>query len=284
MTQQPLPLPSIAEPFQLPFHYGALHNIGIDYLVEPGPVREVLARAHPGLAVALFDERACVSLNYQLYFAQYAAGSSITEEIEINIIAYPRGQEHRLARVSYPDYAQGVDQTKLLGIGRIHVLCDNPIAIDAGTLLYAEPKSPGRFTASMPSLNGPAGQTWTISAFEAELGEDGRVSEEGKELFTFTARLDALPAVSANNTPITGYGTNFEGRLLAGPMNVYHPYQLHLLTPETADRVTLEVAKADSPTGRDLSELIGDAPAAGVWTYQSAPVAAHNRPYFLPGS
>src|SRR5215471_9126785 len=129
----PLPLPPVAEPFHLPFHYGALHNIGIDYLVDPQTAGKILARTHPRLAPANFEGRACASVNYQLYFAQYGNGSSITEEVEFNIIAYPRGEEHRLPEVSYEQYASGVDQSKLLGIGRIHVLCDNPIAIEAGT-------------------------------------------------------------------------------------------------------------------------------------------------------
>ncbi|MFI0220263.1 hypothetical protein [Streptomyces lydicus] len=30
-------MPPVPEPYQLPFHYGALHHIGIDYLVDPGP-------------------------------------------------------------------------------------------------------------------------------------------------------------------------------------------------------------------------------------------------------
>ncbi|MCK2244425.1 MULTISPECIES: hypothetical protein [unclassified Crossiella] len=267
MTQQ---LPPVAEPFQLPFHYGALHHVGLDYLVEPAPVAKVLARTHPGLSAAEFDGRACVSVNFQLYFAQYAAGAGITQEIEINVIAFPRGDEHRLAELSYVDYASGVDQTKLLGIGRIHVLCDNDIAIEAGTKLYAEPKYPARFTAVMPSLNGPRSDTWAI----------GCQDTADRELFGFTARLDGLPGEPVNNTPITGYGTTEDGRLLAGPMNVYHPYRLHLL--DNGDRVSLTITDQDSPVCQDLAELIGAAPAAGVWTYQSAPVAAHNRPYYLP--
>jgi hypothetical protein len=35
--------------------------------------------------------------------------------------------------------------------------------------------------------------------------------------------------------------------------------------------------------GKDLDASIGDAPTAAVWTYQSAPIAAHHRPYFSPG-
>lgn len=263
-------LPPIAEPYLLPFHYGALHNLGIDYLVDPEAARDVLSRVHPGLEVAEFGGKACVSVNFQLYFAQYPGGGGITNEIEINIIAYPRGQEHRLPAVSYQDYVSGVDQSKLLGIGRIHVLCDNAIAIDAGTKLFAEPKFPATFTAEMPSPNGPEGDSWTITCHDGDT-----------DLFTLFATLDGLTARPVSPT-VTGYGTTSDGRLLAGPMNVYQPYRFYSLTADTVKAAGIEVLAPDSASGRDLSALIGDNPAAGVWTHQSAPVAAHNRPYFVP--
>ncbi|ANN19524.1 hypothetical protein SD37_30500 [Amycolatopsis orientalis] len=266
-----LPLPPVAEPYLLPFHYGALHTIGIDYPADPGACAEILGQAHPRLAVAEFDGKACVSVNYQLYFAQYPNGGGITQEIEINIVGYPRGERRRLPRLSYLDYARGVDQTKLLGIGRIHVLCDNPIAIDAGRKLFAEPKHPATFTTAVPSLNGPATDSWSVTCHQ-----------DGDELFGFTAVLEDLAHEPVLHTPITGYGTDGEGRLLAGPMNVHHPYRHYPLADGTADRVGFTIADDDSVVGKNLRTLVGGTPAAGVWTFQSMPVAAHHRPYYLP--
>jgi hypothetical protein len=258
-------LPPVAEPFLLPFHYGALHQLGIDYLVDPEPARAALAKRHPDLEIALFGGRACVSINYQLYFAQYPNGGGITQEIEVNVVAVPRGAQDRVASLSHLDYASGVDSSGLLGIGRLHVLCDNDIAIRAGTLLFAEPKYPARFEVSMPSLNGPPTSVWTVNCLE---------------LFSFTARLDGLPAVPVNSAPITGYGTTADGRLLAGPMNVYQPYQLHQL--DDPDRVTLTITDPTAAVCTDLTSMIGQAPAVAAWTCQSVPVAAHNRPYYQP--
>ncbi|MFJ9442237.1 hypothetical protein ACIRRH_10225 [Kitasatospora sp. NPDC101235] len=276
-----LPLPPVPEPYHLPFHYGALHNIGVDYLVDRERARELLAKRHPGLNVAAFDGGACVSLNYQLYFAQYPNGGGITQELEINLIAHPLFAEERMPVVNYGQYARGYDQTKLLGIARLHVLCDNPTAIDAGRRLYAEPKHPGWFETTLPSLNSPAvRERWSVSCRRATLGPDGLRRHE-EELLALDVNLVGLTPESVNNTPITGYGTDDEGKLLAGPLNVYQPYRYYALDDRTAERVRLDLGNPAEESARDLGHLIADAPAAGVWTYQSPPVAAHNRAYYV---
>ncbi|MER7757049.1 hypothetical protein [Kitasatospora sp. NPDC097643] len=276
-----LPLPPVPEPYHLPFHYGALHNIGVDYLVEPERARELLRKRHPGLTAAVFDGGACVSLNYQLYFAQYPNGGGITQEVEINLVAHPVFAEDRLPVLNYGQYARGYDQTKLLGIARLHVLCDNPLAIDAGRRLYAEPKHPGWFETTLPSLNAPAvRERWSFSCRRATLEPDG-LRRHDEQLLAVEADLIGLTPEPVNNTPITGYGTDEEGKLLAGPLNVYQPYRYYALDDRTADRVRLDLGNPAEESARDLAHLIADAPAAGVWTYQSPPVAAHNRAYYV---
>ncbi|MFI5985231.1 hypothetical protein ACIBEA_30780 [Streptomyces sp. NPDC051555] len=281
----PLPLPPVPEPFRLPFHYGALHQIGLDWLVEPEPVRELLAKHHPDLTAATFEDgRALVSLNYQLYFAQYAFGGGVTQEIEFNVIAFPTTESDRLPRLAYAQFAQGWDQTKLLGIARLHVVCDNLFAIRAGQEIYAEPKYPGWFEVDLPSLNGPTGETWNVRCNAASLGPNDTLKQEATPLLDVTAKLDGLAAVAANAAPVTGYGTDREGRLLAGPMNLYQPYQWYDLTrPEHSERTRLTVHAPDGDLGLGIRAVLADGtPAAGAWTYQSPPVAAHNRPYYLP--
>ncbi|MEE1801222.1 MULTISPECIES: hypothetical protein [unclassified Streptomyces] len=277
-----LSLPPVAAPYQLPFHYGALHNIGLDHLVDPAPVHKALAEHHPDLSAADFDGRACVTLNYQLYFAQYPNGGGITQEIEYSIVAYPTAGADRLARLTYEEYAHGHDQTKLLGIARLHVLCDNPLAIEAGTKLFGEPKYPAWFETTLPSLNGPAGDIWTVACNQATHAPSApAVDRQDRPLFSFQADLTGLSRTPVNNTPITGYGTDPAGRPLAGPMNVYQPYQ-YVSLADAPERAELTVHDRTSSIGADLTAHIGTAPAAGVWTYQSAPVAAHNRPYYVP--
>ncbi|MFC8453304.1 hypothetical protein [Kitasatospora sp. NPDC057223] len=289
MTADPMTaaraLPPVAAPYRLPFHYGALHNIGLDYLVDPEPARRLLAERHPDLTAADFGGRACVTLNYQLYFAQYPNGGGITQEIEISVIAHPTAGAGHLARLTYEQFAHGWDQTKLLGIARLHVLCDNPLAIRAGTELYGEPKYPAWFEAAMPSPNGPPGESWSVSCGQAALDPTGDgIERDEHRLFSFEADLAGLGRTPVDSTPVVGYGVDGAGRPLAGPMYVHHPYRHHALDRSTADRVRLRVHDTAAESGADLTTLIGGAPAAGVWTYQSAPVAAHHRPYYVPRS
>ncbi|MGW1975555.1 hypothetical protein [Streptomyces sp. NPDC001889] len=282
MTDE-LTLPPVTAPYLLPFHYGALHNIGVDHLVDPGPVRAALAAHHPDLTAADFGGRACVTLNYQLYFAQYPNGGGITQEIEYSVVAHPTASAGRLARLSYEEYARGYDQTKLLGIARLHVLCDNPLAIAAGTALFGEPKYPAWFRAAMPSPNGPAGESWDIVCKEAVASESGDgIDRRDRTLFSLSADLTGLPGTPVNSTPITGYGTDAGGRPLAGPLHVYQPYRFFPLAAADAGRVRLTVHDSGSRIGTDIAALVGGAPAAGAWSFQSAPVAAHHRPYYVP--
>ncbi|MGW4651622.1 hypothetical protein [Kitasatospora sp. NPDC004289] len=265
----PLPLPPVPEPYRVPFHYGALHMVGLDFLVDPGPVRALLGKHHPALAAAEFEGSAVVSVNYQLYFAQYPGGGGITQEIEVNLLAHPADAADRLPELTYRQYAHGWERTGLTGIARIHVLCDNPLAIDAGRRLYAEPKYPGSFDSLMPSPNGPEdGRTWRVDC------RDG-----SGPLLSFEVDLTDRPSAVVNHTPITGYGTTAEGRALAGPMAVHHPGTWYDLEG-TGTRLALHAP--DSPVGQDLAALLGDTPATAAWAYQSPPVAAHQRPYYLP--
>ncbi|MEU7295512.1 hypothetical protein AB0A76_20195 [Streptomyces exfoliatus] len=143
-----------------------MHQVGVDWLVDLDPVHELLAKRHPHLTAATFED-----------------GRAL--------------------------------ETKLLGIARVHVVCDNPFAIRAGRELYAEPKHPGWFEAGLPSLNGPAGETWTVRCKSATIGPDDTLEKDPSPLFDLTAELDGLTPVAANSAPITGYGTGQEGRLLA---------------------------------------------------------------------
>ncbi|WP_174501731.1 hypothetical protein [Streptacidiphilus neutrinimicus] len=279
MNELAPPLPPIPAGFRLPFFYGALHNIGIDYLVPPERVNGHLAGT--GLSPALLDGKACVSFNYQLYFAQFDFGPSVTQEIELNIIAFPTASSNLVPELTYRQFAQGEDQTKLRGNWRIQVACDAPIAIRAGKELFNEPKFPAWFKTTMPSPNADPSAVWQVECLDASLTPDGNdIIRHDTSLFSFKADLSGLLPAPVSMAPFTEYGTDANRRTLAAPLNVYQNYQHFAFDGQGGKRVSLTVDDAESGVGADLKALLKDAHAVGAWSYQSPIVAAQNRPYY----
>lgn len=122
----------------LPFFYGTFTNIGLDYLVPPQGARALLGTAatKEQLSAAVFDGKACLSLNYQQYFAQFARGSVVVQEIELNVVAFPTKEADVTPVLSYRQYAAADDSTRRLGFCRMHVACDNDLAISAGQAVF----------------------------------------------------------------------------------------------------------------------------------------------------
>ncbi|SOD82291.1 hypothetical protein [Spirosoma fluviale] len=154
-------LPPIPTGFGLPFYYATLFNIEVAFLVEQASVIKYLSGT--GLRAADFDGKAMVSFNYQQYTGQFPNGSSNTQEIELNIVCYPKSQAKNVAFVTAEQYLRGEEQTKLMGHHRVWVPCDSDTAIQAGIQLFGEPKFKTTFATSIPSLNVPDATTWTVT-------------------------------------------------------------------------------------------------------------------------
>jgi hypothetical protein len=273
-------LPEVAKEFDLPFYYGAFTNLGVDYLVEPAEVRGLLKAKSEHLVPALFGGKACVSYNYQLYLGQFSNGANIIQEIEFNVVAYSAADAARIPKLTYQQYAAGEDQTRGYGFCRIHVPCDSDLAIRAGQVLFGEPKFKAAFDIAIPAANRNIGtppywtDTWTITC-----KEDG---PQGHSIVVIRADLTGLTAHPASIAPFTEYGSQQDGKLIAAPLNIFQPYQFYDLSTERAlqKRVTITSGPAVKPV-EDFVRLIEGKAPAGAWTYQSPPVAAQNRPYFV---
>ncbi|MFJ8085847.1 hypothetical protein ACIQ6Y_35390 [Streptomyces sp. NPDC096205] len=288
-------LPPIPQGFGLPFFYGTFTNIGFDFLLddpaEKQAVTNLLRQDDAGrhLTPALFEGSVCLSFNYQLYFAQFGSGAGITQEVELNVIAHPTAEAARVPRLSYSQYAHGEDQTHLLGNCRVHVACDSDIAIEAGVKLFNEPKHKAGFQHTLPVPNATTGDPKATDCWKVVCGTYGTAAADGSftpanTYFSFEADLEDIGGQPVSATPFTEYGSRKEGehtRPLAAPLNVFSPYTWYDLSdgPEALD---FTVGDAD-PLGRSKGflDLVLDKSPAGAWTYQSPPVAAQNRPYWV---
>ena len=300
-------LPDRLPAFDLPFYYGAFTNLGIDYLVSPDVAKNLLrgCAGHEALAVAEFDGQACLSFNYQLYFGQFSNGGAVIQEIEFNIVSYPEAVAHQVPELSYERYAEGEDSTGRLGFCRYRVACDSTQAIDAGVTLFGEPKFKAEFTTTIPVPNGtpvqgPKGSgvegtqwydTWTVTCLKEDRGSAvGKETKEDHRHFTFTADLRGLSARSVSTAPFTEYGTRGKGsaaRVLAAPLNVFQPYQWYDLAkaqgrPKEGKRVTLTPGTDPDHRIKSFLDALAGKEPVGAWLFQSPPVAAQNRPYYVP--
>jgi hypothetical protein len=290
--------PTIPGGFDLPFYYGTFVNIGVDYLVDPAGARALLRTAptKDQLSAAVFGDRACLSFNYQMYYGQFAHGGGVTQETELNVVAFPTDEAHRTPRLTYEEYATGHDQTRLLGNCRMHVACDSAPAIAAGVELFNEPKEKADFDVTLPVPNGtPVNRgtdhdpkwevvwydTWSVACGRRQAD---RPLAPGQTWFTFTADLRAAEPRAVSQAPITEYGSRKAGdqfRALAAPLNVFSPYQWYDLRQLSGKvKLALGGAEGTSRTIRDFLHLVKGVQPAGAWVYQSAPVAAQNRPYW----
>ncbi|MGW2491527.1 hypothetical protein ACWCV9_30515 [Streptomyces sp. NPDC001606] len=292
------PLPPVPPGFGLPFFYGTFTNIGFDYLLDDPAgqeaVRDLLHQDPAGreLSPARFGDSMCLSFNYQLYFAQFGTGTGVTEEIELNVVAHPTAAAARVPRLSYTEYAHGADQTRLLGFCRIHVACDNDIAIRAGVELFNEPKYKAGFQHTLPVPNETTADPEAVDRWKVVCGRDGTAAADGSfapadTYFSFTADLAGRTGRPVSVAPFTEYGSRRAGagdqaRLLAAPLNVLSPYTWYDLREGTG---TLEfsVGGADPQPGRSkpFLDLIAAREPAGAWVHQSPPAAAQNRPYWV---
>jgi len=275
----------------MPFYYASLSNCDVYYLVDPRHVLGFLDRT--GLSPALFAGKALVAYNYQIYPGQFSAGLEVppdqwptsggnfTQELELNIVAYPTELAGQVAQVTFDEFLLGDEQSKILGNHRVFVPCDSDIAIQAGEQLFGEPKFKTSFRANIPSFNpvrGP-GQTYHSAwvrrwGFRVDDPKDDSIA-----IFTCIADLEGLERRPANPSPITEYGT-FQGQMIGCRWNILQPMELVVLGPGESRRVQLTYGASDHPMKAAMQRLIGDAPAVAVRTILAPPAAIQSRAYY----
>ena len=285
------PLPAVPPPFTMPFYYASLSNCDVYYLVDPDAVKPFLKDT--GLSPAIFGGKAVVAYNYQIYAGQFSAGIDVppekwptsggdfTQELELNIVAYPTALAAQAAELPFEELLLGDEQSKILGNHRVFVPCDSDVAIQAGETLFGEPKFKTSFRANIPALN-PVRRPGDVyhAAWVQRWGfrvDDPK--DAGEAIFTAIVDLEGLVTVPANPSPITEYGT-FEGRMIGCRWNFQAPMSLALLPRDQAHRVRLTYGESDHPMKAAMQRLIGDAPAVAVRTFLSAPAAIQSRAYY----
>jgi Acetoacetate decarboxylase (ADC) len=281
--------PSLPEGFQEPFWYASLQSFWLYYRVEPDLIRDRLPDlpAVEGLEVALFDfgggDRAgLASLDLQRYTGHGQQYLETTDEVEFNVYAYPQARVPQVPLMTWQQYLLGTDQTKTIGGYRLHVPCDNQIAVLAGRELYGEPKYLAVFDYTVPSLNGPATSAWTYQVYQ-DLGDPPDPSHphtpvKGPLIYGLDCDLGGVPAVPASPSPLIEYGV-LDQRVVANFWDFYGPFDTYMGEGLRAD-ITLGTAPDPTHTLRDVKALIGDSQPIAAQVYTSPPVSAESRGWY----
>lgn len=285
-----LTYPTVPYPLTLPFYYSSLTNVGVFYSV---PVEQVVGFIPDGLNPAVLDDQAVVSYNMQVYTGQVAAGrdvppeqwlasaSGVTQELELNVVCYPTVRADQVVDVTLRQFLADGEQSKLLGNHRVHVPCDDPLAIQAGVELFGEPKFKTTFKVNLASPNPNRQDT---SPYEPEWVQTNgfRVDDpDDPSLAIFTAVVDTrgLVPIPGNFSPITEYGMHPPGEALIGcRWNILQPMDTFFIDGDPGV-VSLEYGESTHQMKADMQALIGDAPPVAVRTYNSAPAAIQSRAY-----
>jgi Ferritin-like len=286
-------LPSVPAPLTMPFYYASLNNCIVHFLVDPERVEPFLEGTV--LRPAIFDGKASVAFNFQAYAGLFSGGVDqppaewatscigVTQELELNIVAYPAAQEDNLPDISFEQWVMGDEQSKLMGNHRVFVPCDSDAAIQAGIDLFGEPKFKTTFGVNLPSYNPvrkPGADRYVPEWVETWGFKVNDPDTPSADIFTCVVDMSGLPAVPGNISSITEYGTH-DDRPIACRWNILQPFKTFFLDAREAARVQLSYGDSSHPMQQAMKALLDCGQVAAVQTFVSTPAAIQSRAVFL---
>jgi hypothetical protein len=286
---------SVSSPASMPFYYASFVGIWVYWLTDVENVMPHFSRGH-FKPYTFTDgdgcgEKALVVINFQTYTSHAGMALGTVNEVEFNICAYPTCDEDRIPMgLSVNEFMMGIDQTKRIGLFRIHVPADNTIAVAAGKGFFGEPKFFAQFDYMIPCLNLPGQTSWNVSVYDQSaqpLGPDAH-SDSNLVFSLNVPEINATPAW-ANTSPLALYtyvdgvpnGSHWQMLL---PMESYYP-----LSDDVVGGIKMKAGKSDAglmpETGtdnsmaHDIAALIGDNKAVGVQIFRSNPSCIEGGPF-----
>jgi len=296
-------MPKLPKKFEtFPFYYASLQCQWMYWFTTVEAAEPFVKDT--GLCVAKFpdwngEEKAVILLNFQRYTAHYDNSLGTVNEVEFNLLAYPKNRVPGVPKMTLTEYLYGRDQTKTIGHLRLHVAADNAIAVEAGRDVFGEPKFLGTFNYKVPALNakmiykeppseegkaGPApvqSQDWWIQL----------VNPDDPETYVYdlTADLGSLTGdqwALTNCTPIPEFATGL-GRTVWTRWTIAGLFQTAMLTSkagrEKAKDYELKIGDNDFPMTRDMRALFTDTPSPPVaaQVFESPPACIEPRGFYV---
>lgn len=145
------------------FNYGSLQSLMVFFSVPASAVRPLLKGT--GLEPGIFDGKALINFNFERYAGFGSNYSSYVDEVEFNVVVFPRFRAGTEPALTVAQYLAGDDQSKTYGNYRVNVPCDSPVAVQAGSSKYGEVKFVASFDFTVPDVNDPSVQSWWIRCY-----------------------------------------------------------------------------------------------------------------------
>lgn len=299
------PLPE-NDPFATPcFYYGAVSVVWCWYEVELDILNGYLDAL--GMRAGEFNGKGLVNFSFMSAASLFGSGSlsqtgkdsansrpynpggSAFNETELNIVAYAAARKNDIpTELSARDFIFGADQSKNLGVYRLHVACDNPMAIAAGRTYYYENKFLTFYNYQSPSLNRTVedqiktNDQWSIECMDADSSSAAHL---------YSAKIDArnLTFQPANASELIDISYDKKsGRVLGSRRNFLGMHQVALLDNDPDARVSVTVGKGGGKTSKDGQQLINDMDqlingrsAIAIQKFESPPCIAEAVPYYM---
>jgi len=309
-------------PFAFPFYYASLSSLTVFYRVEAKRLAAVSDRLKgAGLKAAKFGGQAAVSIEFQNYTGHGGQLLETVNEVEFNILAYPKSREHLVPRnLTLEEFVAGQDQTKIIGGYRVDVPADNAFAVWAGADAFGEQKFYTTFEYNIPSLNNPAQNpdTWEYTVHQP--GFAGKPPAKPKDIiYGIRASLAGLTPNVSNPSPIPLYSvSDYQNKkcynhpvgnpddpncrknpvsccldrrrnqyakgdkLIISYWNIWGPYHYYKAEKGSRMDVAFTLGKSKDRMKGDLEAILGGKPVADfARVFQSTPAATESRPVFV---
>ena len=264
------------------FNYGSLQSLMVFFSVPASVVKPLLKGT--GLEPGIFDGKALVNLNFERYAGFGSNYSSYVDEVEFNVVVFPKFRAGTEPALTVQQYIAGDDQSKTYGNFRVNVPCDNAPAVQAGSTQYGEIKFLASFDFAVPGVNSPAVQTWWVRCYATPKAPKSQLP------FIFDLKVNptvpgAPSAGIAAFSPVPAYanlkkkGKKYmvtSARVIFGLFKSWLPAPgKSPITPLPTGMVQLTVGDAKHLMTRQMAAVFkGNPPAVGVLLYESQPAAA----------
>lgn len=260
------------------FNYASLQSLMVFFSVPAKVVAPLLKGT--GLEPGIFDGQALVNLNFERYAGFGSNYSSYVDEVEFNVVAFPRFRAGTEPSLTVQQYLNGQDQSKTYGNFRVNVPCDSPVAVQAGSEKYGEIKFVASFDFAVPDVNDPTVQSWWIRCYATP------TAPKSKLPFIFDLQVNTtVPGTPAQGispfSPVPAYANllvNKKKHMITSSRVVFGVFRSWIVPPgatAAAGLVRLTVGDAKHEMTKQLASVFkGNPPTVGILLYESQPAAA----------